>query len=47
MSNDITFCVNKECTNKECERNLKYRTDIKISMSDFTKKCKNFTGGIK
>lgn len=50
MSNDITFCVNKKCTNKECERNLKYRTDVKsstqLSMCDFTEKCRNFTEGV-
>lgn len=43
MMYDITFC-NRECNNKECERNLKYINipkNILISVANFTV-CKDF-----
>lgn len=47
MNCDITFC-NRECANKECERNLKYinlgeLAKIKplVSMANFAK-CKGY-----
>ena len=46
---DITFC-NRDCNNKQCQRNLKYIDKIKlsrykpyISISDW-KNCKDFKG---
>ena len=39
--NDITYCVNKECKNKNCERNIKNAPkDMEyVSFADFTTYC--------
>lgn len=42
---DITYCSSLNCTNTECERNIKHLlgADVVVSMCDFAGTCDDYS----